>query len=220
MMAVLPMISQGIFIIRTYAFTGRSKSVGVFLVASWITLFVIYFWILISKYTFGGGLNQLFGDTACIVEESSLAPTGLRFSAIAVFSLATFFFDTLLTVMVFIRCLRFRTMWGPLGKAFVSQGLMAYVMLSAIDLAVAVVYLMPEQAHDGIAILRNPASCIIACRLILKFRRRADPSDMDRDDSQLLRNAIGRVNANVVTQDAKKDHNGPIGHSRPTGHWD
>jgi len=218
LMAVLPMMSQGVFIIRTYAFCGRNKFIGAFLFASWMVLFAVYFWILITKYTFGPGLHLLFGDTACIVEESAQAPTGLRYSAITVFSLATFLFDTLLTAMVFIRCVRSRTMWGPLGKTFVTQGVLAYLMLSGIDLAVAIVYLLPDQAHDGVAILRNPASCIVACRLILMFRRRADPtaSTMVRNDSQFIRVEARRVAAVLaaVDSDSKSDN------SEPIEHWD
>jgi hypothetical protein len=219
MMAVLPLVSQGVFVIRTYAFTGRSKFIGGFLLASWMVLLASYFWILISKYAFTPFLHSLFGDTACIVEESEQGKTGLRYSAITVYSLATFLFDTLLTAMVFIRCIRSRTMWGPLGKAFVAQGVLAYLMLSGIDLAVAIVYLLPDQAHDGVAILRNPASCIIACRLILMFRRRADPtaSTMIRNDSQFIRVEARRVAVELAAKDSdetKSDHKEPI------EHWD
>jgi len=212
LMAILPMFSQGVFIIRTYAFCGRNKFLGAFLLASWMLLFAVYIWIMITKYTFGPFLHSLFGETACIVEEADQAHTGLRFSSITVFSLATFLFDSLLTAMVFIRCIRSRTMWGRLGKTFVTQGVLAYLMLSGIDLAVAIVYLLPDQAHDGVAILRNPASCIIACRLILMFRRRADPaaSTVVQNDSQFLRFAAGRMAAELDHSDAKSDHKQPI----------
>jgi len=219
LVALMPMISQAVFIIRTYAFTGRNKFVLAFLISGWMALLVFILWTLIAQYVVFLQMHTIFGPYyACIVEDPSLpakamAGEPIGIDTIGVYALASFCFDSVMTALVFIHCIRFRTTWGPLGKAFIGQGLIAYALMSSIDLVISVVLLMPDGEHDGLAILRTPTSCIIACRLILTFRRRADPTATTQahNMSKLVQDAIDRLaDAEPVIDDAEGDHDGPI----------
>jgi hypothetical protein len=130
------------------------------------------------------------------------------------FIFATFLFDSVMTLLVFTHAIRRRTLALPLGKAFIAQGLMAYVMLSALDLSITIVFLLPYRENDGVVIMRPDTGCIIACRLILMLRRRVDPTadTQVRRQSEIVRDAIGRIEA--MGGAVYKDHTQTI------QHWD
>jgi len=118
-----------------------------------------------------------------------------------------------MTAIVFIHCIRHRTTWGPLGQAFLRQGLVAYVMVSSLDLIGAVVLLMPDKQKNGIAVLRTPTNCVIACRLILMFRRRADPTATTQlqNESKNAQDQIDQLAAEqYLADDSSSDRKGPI----------
>jgi len=158
--------AQAVFIIRTYAFTGRNKFILAFLVASWITILGSLLWILIDKYIFIPEL-ELFGDSPCFADNK----THPKFSTNSAFALATFIFESLMTAIVVVHCMRFRVMRIPFAKLFVLQGLTAYLIMAGLHLFMFLVFFTP---YDGIAILHGPTSDVIACRLILMFRRRTN----------------------------------------------
>jgi len=216
LLCIFPMSAQAVFVIRTYAFTGRNKFILAFLVACWIGLCVTIFWVMITRFTLFDEWHLFFGDSGCFgVADKSGEVSWAHPSLIgnAVFHLCTFCLDTFMTVLVLIQCVRFRSLWGPLGKAFLSQGLAAYVILSVMNLVLAVAYLGPDRNLDSMANLHVIFSDIIACRLILLLRLRAAPPTQtmeDRKNSELVRNAIGRIEAaaeSEVTDDDESDHN-------------
>jgi len=217
---LMPMMSQMVFIIRTYAFTGSNKFVGVLLVSIWMVFFGIGLWILMAKYDVFLQTHKIFGNYACIVDDPALSQTKpsevkvYRLDKMGVYSLGILLFDSVMTSMVIIHCVRFRTTWGPLGKAFIRQGLIAFVTLSSLDLLAAVVLLMPDHQKNGLAVLRTPTSCVIACRLILMFRRRADPNATSQvqDVSKMAKEALEEMEREL--DDSQSDHN------RPIEHWD
>jgi len=204
--AFFPLFAQPVIMIRTYAFTGRNKFILAFLVACWIAIVGCILWIESKAKKPLVELHLLFGDTACF-------PSGgdkMRIP-LALYHLGVFFFDFLMTAIVFIHCIRFRTLWGPLGKAFVVQGLIAFVAMSALNLAIAVMFFNPVRTWQGLSICGGIASDIIACRLILTLRRRGDPAATTqvRNDSQLIQDALGRLSAaENIAVDA--DRNQPI----------
>jgi len=204
------MLAQVVFIIRTYAFTGRNKFVLAFLFAIWGALLGAQLWKQLSRSIAVPEWQKLLGDFPCSARDQRGAVTGINAYIHPVMRLCTFLFDTLMMAMVVIRCFRFRSVWGPLGKAFVNQGLMAYVMLSALNLAATFVLFNPERKLHGICFLAPNLSCVIAARLILMLRRRADPTGTTEVRNQLqdLQDAIGQLPTveKGITFDKEGDH--------------
>jgi len=223
-MALFMLIAQAVFIIRTYAFTGRNKFTLAFLVGCWISLCTTLLWILVTKYSvINESIFKLDGTFACALQSHNVSPKygfngqldrvrSLR--PLGMFIFATFLFDSVMTLLVFTHAIRRRTLALPLGKAFIAQGLMAYVMLSALDLSITIVFLLPYRENDGVVIMRPDTGCIIACRLILMLRRRVDPTadTQVRRQSEIVRDAIGRIEA--MGGAVYKDHTQTI------QHWD
>jgi NO-binding membrane sensor protein with MHYT domain len=92
--------------------------------------------------------------------------------------------------------------------------LMAYVIMSALNLATGVIFLRPTREWDGLCISVVVASDAIACRLILILRQRINPTQtrQDRQYSVVLGEAIARLGVarNVIIDDAVTGRNQPI----------
>jgi hypothetical protein len=213
------MSAHVVFIIRTYAFAGRNKFILAFLVAGWMALLGSYLWTMITKWTFPVELASLYGNSPCFGIDHPSRQSGGNFEhykpiSNAMLTLATFLFDSLMTAIVFIYCIQFRNLWGQLVKVFVVQGLMAYVFLSALNLAFTIQVLMPHRQWDGLGMFRGLTSCIIACRLILALRRTTDPTATTqvRMLSQAVQDAIVRLEATerAVIDNEEKDHHQPL----------
>jgi len=204
LMSVCPMSAQAVFIMRTYAFAGRNKLILAFLVACWIALFVAILWIPLAKFSLIDEFHILFGDAPCFASKDSRngdknpwAHGSLNENAIFFF-LCTFLFDSLMTVIVFIQCIRFRGMWGQVGKAFVAQGLIAYLMLSALVLTTTMAFFGSSRGLDSVVFVQTLVSDVIACRLILMLRQ-VDPTHRARTET--LRDAVDRLDAtgNIIS---------------------
>jgi len=200
LLTFFPMSAQAVFIIRTYAFSGRNKLILTFLVTCWIGLFVAIIYVHTTKFTLFDEWHIYFGEMGCfgVADTTGASEVSWAHSSLignAVFQLCTFALDTFMTVIVLIRCIRLRSMNGPLGKVFVSQGLLAYVTLSVVNLALAFVFFGTDRRWDNMATLNVVFSDVIACRLILMLRRRADPTPtmQDRQYSEIVRDAVGRM---------------------------
>jgi len=211
------MFGQAVFIIRTYAFTGRRKSLLAFLVACSIALLGTKLWIYIAKYTWVAEWHSFIGDTGCFATDRSESPAAFAqqsLKANAVFQLCLLIFDLFMTAVVAIHSIRFPALWGPLAKAFVVHGLMAFFVLSALSLVMAIAFLSRDPKWATVSILYILLSDVIACRLILMFRKQVNPSatTQDREFSRLVQDAIVRLEAreNVVIDDAASDHNHAI----------
>jgi len=220
MLALFPSFAQAVFVIRTYAFTGRRKVILAFLAACWTALLITILWIYITKFTLIDDWLNLVGPSGCFAADES-ASTHVAFShptlqANAVYLICSFIFELLMTAMVFIHCIRYRSMRGRLGKSFVVHGLMAFVVLSALNLATAIAFLSPEPRDDTMNIMNVLGSDLIACRLILMLRRQVNPTATteDRKRSRLVRDAFGRLEVmeNVVIE--------PSDQNKVIEHWD
>jgi len=199
------MSAQVVFVIRTYAFAGRNKFILAFLVACWMAILGSLLWAMSTQWFFVPDWHLLFGDSGCFaINDPSLGKSRISFEhhsfdSNAAVALATLLFDSLMTAIVVIHFIRFRTTWGrgSLAKAFFVQGLIAYVMLLGLNLLQVASFFSPGNLFDGLAILYNPTSDIIACRLILALRRRADPTATTqiRNMSHLVRGEMCRLEA-------------------------
>jgi len=183
---ILPIaLAQVVFIIRTYAFTGHNKLVLTVLVVLWSALLGASLWKQYDRWAVDPDWQQLIGDFPCFGKDRRVTSV-TRDQIHAVFKLATFLLDSVMMAIVFIHCFHYRSMWGPLGKVFVAQGLIAYVMLSALHLATAITLFKPNSRVQGVCFLGPNLSCVIACRLILMLKRRADPTATTQVRNQSL----------------------------------
>jgi len=208
LLSVCPMLAQGVFLIRTYAFAGRNKFILAFLFACWTALLVTVLRIPFANYIFFDEWHILFGDGGCFWTHEA-------FNAHALFYLFTFLFDSLMTAIVLVQCIRFRGMRGQVGKVFVQQGLIAYLVLSAMNLTTAIGFFGPDRRFDSLAVVQTVTSNVIACRLILMLKRQADPTQQ-RAYSESIRYPViqEEVTQSTLIDDASSHHNQPI------EHWD
>jgi len=200
-----------VFIIRAYAFTGRRKIILAILLAGWIALFVAY--VVRNIVDYNGDimeLQALFGhDSACLSVQKDAATANHHYFPLTIYSICALVFDTLVMALVFIHCIRFRTFWGPLGKSFVVQTLMAYVVLVAVQLCFMIVMASPDIQWDVLIVFSDIIPNVIACRLILLLRRQVNPSRSteDRLASEMVRDALGRLPPTINRDDdTDEDH--------------
>jgi len=112
-------------------------------------------------------------------------------------------------MIVFIHCVRGR-IWTPLGKAFVFQTLMAYVLLTGLNIFSFTQYLTPNRRWDAASCFYEQMNPVIACRLILSLKRHANPSATTeaREHSRAIRSAVARLETteDSATADAVREH--------------
>jgi len=220
-MSLFMMSAHVVFVIRTYAFAGRNKFILAFLIACWMGLFIFVTWILSTKYKFILAWHEVAGDSACfggdISRAAKFVPDNTNWTWTALYSVSTTVFDSLMTAIIFFHCLRFRSTWGPLGRVIISQGLLAYIMLTVVNIAITVTYRTPDPKWDGIGFLSLIIPEVLACRLILMLRRGAYQTATidDKKQSKIIRDAMVRLEAaeedtSIYDSDAASSHGQPI----------
>jgi len=214
LLCLFPFFAQAVFIIRTYAFTGSRKRVLAFLVAFWMALLGFYLYVHSTQWSVALNLQEFIGDTACFGTDVPQEGEEIDWKQCkwdASFMLCLFLFDCIMTGMVFAHAIRSQGMFGPLGKLFVAQGLIAFVVLSVMNLATAIIGFTSDQRWHGLSILSGQLSNIVACRLILMLRRGTDPTATTQlgNDTKLLRDEIRRMEV-VGIGELKSDHDQSI----------
>jgi len=224
LMSLFMMSAHVVFVIRTYAFAGRNRFILAFLIACWMGLFIFVTWILSTKYKFILAWHEVVGDSACfggdISRAAKFVPDNTTWTWTQLYSVSTTVFDSLMTAIIFMHCLRFRSTWGPLGRVIISQGLLAYIMLTVVNIAITVTYRSPDPKWDGIGFLSLIIPEVLACRLILMLRRGADRTATIDDKRQLkiVRDAMVRLEA--AEDISIYDSNTASSHSQPIERWD
>jgi len=188
---------QAVILMRTYAFTGRSKYVLAMLLSAYLAFFSAYTWLFGSQFIVIKDLYLLFGNSACFANDKH-AEDGQAFSSkrgvrTGLVTLGSFLLDVLMMGVIFVHCLRIRSTQGSLGRTFLKQGLGVFVVMSALNLLVASIYLGQNRQFDGVGIpFLMVLSPILVCRLVLKLRRTVSPSETEelRQQSCLVREAF------------------------------
>jgi hypothetical protein len=217
------MAAQVVLIIRTYAFAGHNKLILVLLSSLWCAMLGAQLWKQITRWTVVVEWQDLIGDFPCFAWDRRTTASGVGVYSRhihAMFKLYTFLFDSLMMGIVFIHCLRYRAIWGPLAKVFVAQGLIAYVMMSALHLATTIILFNPNsRLYDGICFLPPVLGCVIACRLILMLRRRTDPNTTTQahEHSKAIKDAIGQLELAALTDPTTDDSESD---PQPIERWD
>ncbi|TFK65819.1 hypothetical protein BDN72DRAFT_179153 [Pluteus cervinus] len=187
---------QAVFIWRAIAFTGRSK----YATLSLGPLYAAY--VLCSIWTLACG-NRIGGKAFY----AAFAPLNRGFSCYrdhkqsnvktGALLIQSFTIDTICMVMIGVKCIYSRSMQGSLGRAFILQGVFAFIGVSANNLLAAMMYLTSFRIFSGIGLpVVLLTSNMFACRLIILIRRRANPTDtkIGRQHSAMIHGALDHEN--------------------------
>ncbi|KAH8992551.1 hypothetical protein EDB86DRAFT_1479952 [Lactarius hatsudake] len=184
--------AQFILMLRTYAFSGRKTWVLVVLSIAYLGLAGVIIWVLSKELTLAP-LFFLTKRNACfaISDEPNIsvlvanvlygtrvpAPIAYHMGMISV--LATFF-DFLNILIVLWHWVRGRDTFGPLGKSFLKQGMLVYVLMTALSTLAICAFLSTYLVRHGLAASSLFAYILpsaLACRLVLMLRQKASPTE-------------------------------------------
>jgi len=189
LLAPCQFISQGIMMMRAYAFTSRDYRVLVLLGFCYAILVGINIWVFCTNISVPVELYAVLGETGCFPNY------GLGFMALRIgyTILAATLMDLVSLTVVLVYCYKCRAREVSLGRYFVNQGLIAFAFVCVINIICVASYFRPPSYRSGtglpmILVLPN----IVACRVILQLRSRCLPSDTEisRRNSRLVREAL------------------------------
>ncbi|KAI9452772.1 hypothetical protein BJY52DRAFT_1418562 [Lactarius psammicola] len=187
--------AQFILMLRTHAFSGRKKKVlavlsvtffGLVGVIIWVTSKELSLWrvFVITKRsgcfaisdapTFGRAQATSAGQGTRTVR----APNAYHLGMISIF---TTFFDCLNMFVVVRHCVQYGTL-GPLGQSFLNQGMLVYVVMTALNALSIGTYFSPYLKHQGFGSnfsLAYILPSVLSCRLVLMLRRKASPTETE-----------------------------------------
>jgi len=177
--------SQFILLLRTYAFTGRKQPILAALSIFFFTLVGLAVWVMSKQLS----LSALF-----IVKERSgcfaysdqptvgvVRAVGARH--LGMISLLSAIFDCLNMFLVIWHCIRQRGTFGPLGQMFVRQGILVYVVMTALNALTIGTYFTSDLLHQGIGSwFAYILPSALTCRLVLMLRRKASPTETKLHD--------------------------------------
>ncbi|KAF8273786.1 hypothetical protein EI94DRAFT_1714927 [Lactarius quietus] len=188
--------AQFILMLRTYAFSGRKKTVLVVLSIAFLGLVGVIIWVT-SKQLSLSFVFFVVKRSGCFaisdqptLNDATIARLAHGYTAtqshfayhIGMISILTTFFDCLNMFVVIRHCVRERGTFGPLGQSFLKQGIPVYVIMTALNtLTIGTFFssqLMQEIKGVGpwFAYILPSA---LSCRLVLMLRRKASPTETE-----------------------------------------
>ncbi|KAL0953972.1 hypothetical protein HGRIS_005131 [Hohenbuehelia grisea] len=185
----MQLCSQGVMLMRAYAFTGRNKIVLVLLGLCYFAAIGLNIWGLGAKMSLPHGLFLALGRTGCFPDHSG----GVLAARMAAVISVAVLMDFISLTVVLLHCFKIRSMQGSLGLMFVRQGLISFVVVLLVNVTAAIVYFGRKSQYNGVGLpFMLVLSNLVACRLILGLSRRASPTDTKiiRQHSQIVRDAL------------------------------
>ncbi|KAH8998630.1 hypothetical protein EDB92DRAFT_1836252 [Lactarius akahatsu] len=148
-----------ILMLRTYAFTGRRRTILVVLSISFFSLVGVAIWVISTQLT----LTALF----MIEERSACFATSNQPDFHVVRPVGAYHLG---------HCFQQRGTFGPLGQSFLKQGILVYLIMTALNALTIGTYFSSNLLHQGIGswfayIL--PSTLVI----VLMLRRKASPTE-------------------------------------------
>ncbi|KAH9054023.1 hypothetical protein EDB83DRAFT_1155727 [Lactarius deliciosus] len=184
--------AQFILMLRTYAFSGRKTRILIVLSIAYLGLTGVIIWVLSKELT----LAPLFFFTkrnACfaISDEPNIAvlvastlqgkavPAPIAYH-VGMISVLSAFFDCLNIFVVLWHWVQGRDTFGPLGKSFLKQGMLVYVIMIALNALAICAFLSSYLVLHGLgasSLFAYILPSALACRLVLMLRRKASPTE-------------------------------------------
>ncbi|KAH8990062.1 hypothetical protein EDB92DRAFT_1866217 [Lactarius akahatsu] len=203
--------AQFILMLRTYAFSGRKTRVLIVLSITYLGLTGVIIWVLSKELTrlsplfFFTKRNACFGISdepditvlAASVLQGRGVPAPIAYHMGMISVLATFF-DFLNILVVLWHWVRGRDTFGPLGKSFLKQGMLVYVIMIALNTLAICAFLSPYLVLHGLAsssLFANILPSALACRLVLMLRQKASPTEtkLRLEYSHMVDNALEMI---------------------------
>ncbi|KAN0128874.1 hypothetical protein V8E53_013247 [Lactarius tabidus] len=222
--------AQLILMLRTYAFSGRKKMVLAILLATFFGLVGIIIWVTSKELT----LNPIFvvvNRTGCfaisdqpplVVLASATQGSEVKvpgaFFHMGLISILSASFDGLNMFLVIWRCIRDRGTLGPLAQSFLKQGILVYVVMTALKTLSIGTLLSPSIFPNLTGVGPGFASVLpsaLACRLVLMLRRKASPTETElrNEYSHMINEALAMIPVVCQPEEISKAPSIPI-HAR------
>jgi len=169
--------------LRSYAFSGRRRLVLVALLTSFLSIVGYVVWV-VSKELSLTALFLIDERSGCFATTNQPnAADSLRVIGayqLGLISVFTAIFDCLNMFIVIWHCVQQRSTLGPLGQSFLKQGVVVYVIMTALNALTIGTYFTSDmlyQAQGSWFAYLLPSA--LACRLVLLLRRKASPTETE-----------------------------------------
>ncbi|KAF8262830.1 hypothetical protein EI94DRAFT_1742514 [Lactarius quietus] len=202
--------SQFILMLRTYAFSGRKKTILALLLIAFFGLVGVMIWVISKKLSLTPVfiiLNRsgcfavsdppnMSAIVASILDGSISSPGPIGFH-MGLISILTTVFDCVNMFFVICYCVQRGTM-GPLGQTFLKQGMLVYVFMTVLNGLTIGTYLSSYLVTHGFGSTSSFAyilPSVLSCRLVLMLRRKASPTqtELRLEHSQMINEALELV---------------------------
>ncbi|PBK74923.1 hypothetical protein ARMSODRAFT_1080591 [Armillaria solidipes] len=142
--SVFQLSAQAVVLIRSHAFSGQYLCILILLCTCYIGLAGADIWMFFTQFilvdlpfSITGNRSSCFGNDR---HSEASYDSGLFATPIGTVMMISFGFDTLMMVLCIVHCVRTRSAQGPLGKAFLKQGVGAFVVISSLNFFTAMSY--------------------------------------------------------------------------------
>ncbi|KAI9443589.1 hypothetical protein H4582DRAFT_2096103 [Lactarius indigo] len=203
--------SQFVLMLRTYAFSGRKTRVLAVLLISYLGLVGVMLWVL-SKQLILPPMPPVIKSSGCFavsdlksigevpanaIHGVSSVPVPIAYH-IGLISILATFFDCLNMFIVLWYWVRERGTFGPLGNSFLKQGILVYVIMTALNALTIGGLFSSSLVRRGLSATYSLAYILpsaLACRLVLMLRRKASPTEtkLRLEHSHLVDDALEMI---------------------------
>ncbi|KAH8984418.1 hypothetical protein EDB92DRAFT_1485743 [Lactarius akahatsu] len=210
--------AQFILLLRTYAFSGRKTRILVALSITYLGLAGVIIWVLSKELTLAPLFNYTERNACFAISDepniSVLAANGLYGTRVpapiayhmGMISVLAAFFDFLNMFVVLWHWVRGRDTFGPLGKSFLKQGMLVYVVMIALNTLAICAFLSKYLVRHGLAASSLftyilPSALVI--RLVLMLRQKASPTETELrlEYSHMVDNALEMIAVDRCPED-------------------
>ncbi|KAF7770286.1 hypothetical protein Agabi119p4_6260 [Agaricus bisporus var. burnettii] len=182
--------SQGVMLMRAYAFTSRSRQVLLILGLCYLFLVGFNIGVFCAPVDILEELYTVLGSTGCFPDFGD----GFMGRRVGYSIFASTLMDFISLLVVSIQCYRTQARDVSLGRYVENQGLLGFALVCIINLTCTVIYF---QLSDGTGLpMTLVLPNLVACRLILQLRQRCQPlteTELDARNSRIVRDAFDRL---------------------------
>ncbi|KAH8984426.1 hypothetical protein EDB92DRAFT_1886923 [Lactarius akahatsu] len=180
LITLMSAVSSVILMLRTYAFSGRKTRILVVLSVAYLGLAGVIIWVLCKELTLAhlflvtkrNGCFAISDEPNVTVPVASVSQ-GMRVPAPFAYQIGVLatFFDCLNILAVLWYWVRERDTFGPLGKSFLKQGMLVYVVMTVLNALSLFAFLSSYLVLHGLA-ASSLIAYIMPSALVIRFLSR------------------------------------------------
>lgn len=214
--------AQFIMMLRTHAFSGRNKIVLAVLSITILGLFSVILWVIYEHSTLsllfivvkGTGCFPLSDQPNFVLVQGAGAVQAASspfayYYHLGIISILTALFDGLNMFIVIRHCIRERGTFGPIGKSFLRQGVLVYVIMTLLNMLTIGTIFSSQLLPDAKLIpwFAYILPSVLACRLVLMLRRKASPTETDLriEYSHMVNEALEMITVELHPEETSQD---------------